>query len=345
MKKINPWLLVLSMLVPIGIFVGTSFVPMATARMTATFVLAEQTPAEPGGGLRAHPAAKGAAKTEAGFTGSGYYYVGAQQNFNWPNRVTGAAVKTEVVRPYVQTRERPALSDHSLFALALNDGTGETVGFGWAVEPNYFDGTVPRLFASSWTNDDWNGCYGETKTDGGTCGWVDKTPDNSADDIGSDLTTVATSTNNARTFKILREPNTTCGQETGEHFQFYYDGHLIGCLQNSVFAAGGGFGPVASAQGFWEVFYGGSGKPCTDMAKGMAGTEYNGKPIDMTDPAYVSGMALFGSTAPKPHLTLISTDVTAYNYLTLDRKNNRSFVGGGTGYNSKGKLPGKRGKC
>ena len=328
---------------------GGSFAQVATASPTASFVLADTGPAAPAGGIMAHPFTppKKAAKV-AGFTGSGYYYAEAMQTFSGTDIVKGVSATIEINEPYVEKigtcSQATGACDHSLAELLLQGPNGDAVEFGYAAEPNVtaFGDTKPRLFASRWKYDSslgyavWGGCYGEG------CGWIDKTPMDSTDDLGIDLTSVAQATwpNNAKSFKVAYESPTNCGPSVNTgNWQFYYGTSSslvnIGCYPPTQVPS---FNAV-DARAFWEVNYtakagGATGgtKPCTDMGRlGRFGSQYNGSPIDTNDPAYFGSISYYGSSLPAYNLSLFSTDSTMYDIYSIGAAGNRTVVGGGPG--------------
>ena len=271
-----------------------------------------------------------------------YRYAGGNQVLTGTDFAPGFQANLLVGAPYVDS----ANGDHSLTEIAIsrNNTHGRDVAeFGWAAEPNAFGDTKPRLFASYWKDGTWGGTYY-----GGSL-WVDKTPTIHTDDLGADLSSVASATfpNNVKQFKVVFESPTTCGANVNSgNFDFYYAGTLIGCMPPAQWGNGYGSGSTIF-QVFGEVAtQRASGLSCSDMGNGKQGNSAV-LPLDASDPAYVGSASLIG---PSPatlttNLTLFNTDVNAYSAFSLGSTGNRTFTYGGPGYSSTGTTPGTTGGC
>ena len=266
-------------------------------------------------------------------SGPGYYYAGAYQVLTGTDTTKGIGGNMWVANPYVQGNS----NEHSLMEIAVADASGHAAEIGWVKDSS---AAYPRLFASVWTGSGtWAGCYFEG------CGWVDATPGSSADDLGRDLSSVASATfpGNVKSFSIQYSTAVACGASSGGWW-FYYAGAGVGCYPDSVFT--GSFTSANQGNAFGEVYYTGATVPCTDGG--------NGK--DSSGTLGASGPAYFGSlswVSPSPStlaIDLTGTTVTvsaAYNVTLYTDVNgrHRTLGVGGPGYTSTGTTPGNTGSC
>lgn len=280
---------------------------------------------------------------------SGYKYAYGQQGFSGTDYVRGVAGNVYIGAPYDDDTSIPADKDHTLFEITAQGGTGnnDIVEVGWAEEPTAFGDKLPRLFASYWKNvggvRTWGGCYAE----GPSCGYVDATPGNSADDLGRDLSSFASAAfpGMVKQFTIQFASGFTCGSDT-DAWWVYFNGAATGCFPASLWASGADFraGKANLVQAFGEVYSG--GVFCSDMGNGKAGSSVV-TPIDATDPAYVGSLSLV-SPSPStltPNFTLGNTTAAAYSYGNVGSTGNRTWTWGGAGYTSSGTTPGNIGSC
>jgi len=225
--------------------------------------------------------------------------------------------------------------EHTLMEIAVADASGHAVEIGWTKDQS--SGSVPKLFASAWSSSGtWLGCYFEG------CGWVDATPGTSSDDLGRDLSTVASAAfpGNVKSFSIQYSTATSCGASSGGWW-FYYDGAGVGCYPDSVFT--GSFTTATVGQAFGEVYYNGSTVPCTDGGNGKASSGALGA----SGPAYIGSLS-WVSTSPAglvPNFTTSTPTASAAYNVTAVGTTGRTFGIGGAGYTSTGTTPGNIGSC
>jgi hypothetical protein len=267
----------------------------------------------------------------AALTGAGYYYAQGAEALAGTNTVAGISANLYIGNPYMQCNT----GEHTLVEEALKDANGHAVELGWVKDSC---SGPPKLFASYWNNG-WAGCYYEG------CGWVDVTPGNSADDLGRDLSSVASATfpGNVKKFLIQYSSSFSCGASSSGWF-FYYDNLGVGCLPSGLFT--GGFATAKTTFAYGEVYYAGSTVPCSDMVNGKQGSSAV-LPLDASDPGYIGSVAYVAPSPSTltPTLTLSQTDSNAYTAFALGSTGNRTFTLGGPGYNSTGGTPGNTGSC
>lgn len=274
------------------------------------------------------------------FTGPGYYYADAQEVLTGGNTVAGIQANVEVDQPMVEVPVGIKYS-HSLFELALRDAAGNSIEVGWANEGAAFGDTKPRLFSCAWVlGAVAKGCYDGVET-GST--WLD----NSAagvPNLGADLTSVATAAfpNNAKQFKVQRQTSSLCGI-AGAGWIVSYNSQDIGCWPITLWThnmPATTFNTATVTDAFGEYYYGGENNagtsndvPCGDMGKALYGSQFNGLPIDATDPSWVGSITYLSKSGTfSENLSLFSTDANAYDVASVGSTGNRTVTWGGAGY-------------
>lgn len=249
------------------------------------------------------------------FTGPGYYYGGAVQQFT---TVTGLASKITIENQYLA----PNPGEHTLMEIAINDSvTNDTLEWGWVKDGSGAGG--PRLFTGYWVGGVWVNCYF------GCSAWHDNgtNPIN----IGADLTSVATGCNGTTTLGCVKSfqfnyDATPCGP-AAHGWYFYYDGVNVGCLESSVVS---GMTSGDTSYAFSEVYYGGPSKPKTDMGNGKYGST---AALSAAGPAFFASISNVPSTVTVNMAIQPDTDSSAYTARSVGSPGNRSFSGGsGPGY-------------
>lgn len=263
------------------------------------------------------------------FTGPGYYYAGARQILTGTDRADGLAASMYVSNTYVQNNA----GEHSLYELAAQGPTGNTVEFGIV---RFGTGNI-KLFGSTWNAGVWNGCY-----DGSTplCFFVDNT--SNPIDLGADLSATAALCNGTSLACVKKFAMywsvASCGP-AASGWRLDYDNVNVGCYMPNAFT--GGFTNAQQFQAFGEVYYGGATKPRTDMGNGKDPNLALGN----TGPAYIGSVSLvnaFPSTVLTDLTANTSTDTAAYDlklYVDANGKH-RTLAVDGAGYNAAGGLPG-----